>query len=271
MYLSLSQPITAREYAFLVTAVLPLLLAAIICSRLLVKQRYARILVQRNEVIARQNRQIEEMNQQLKMKILQTRLNPHFLFNSLNSIQYFVNLNEKKVAQEYIGHFSTFIRQVLLYGDELLIGAEQEALLVEQYLWLEQRRFPDRFVYKVTIDPEVQLFDLPPLLVHGLLEKILYNHILNNTDHRLPVQVYVRFKARDHRLLISVEDNGRPAATRHWKSPGSKDGEHILEKRLHLINLSAAIPIQVRYQWNEGTNTAELVIPQPLFNRPYKT
>ncbi len=243
-----------------------LAIALLIYNRYLVKRRFTRILLQRNEIIARQNRRIDEMNQELKMKILQSRLNPHFLFNSLNSIQYFVSVNEKAEAQQYISHFSTFIRLVLLHGDELLTGVQQEAMLVEQYLWLEQRRFPGRFSYGVSVSPEAQLYDLPPLLVHGVLEKVIYNNILGSTTQQL--QLHVHFEPGGEQLLIRVEDNGQPAegaASQRTGLAGSESG-HILEKRLQLINRAAVVPIQMSSGRTSTGNVTTLVIPQPLFN-----
>ena len=69
--------------------------------------------MQRNEIIMQQKKEIEKINRTLQLKFLHPGLNPHFLFNSLNAIQYFVGINDRKGAMSYISSFSSFLRQHL--------------------------------------------------------------------------------------------------------------------------------------------------------------
>ena len=260
-----------------VAGVLFIVLAGGIYYRFREKKKLHDELRQRNELIDAQKKVIEEMNEQLKMKILQSKLNPHFLFNSLNSIQYFIGMNDRKGALQYLTRFAAFLRNVLKYGDELSITADQEASLLEQYLWLEQCRFPGRFDYKVQVNGNgtTHNADVPPMLVHSLVEDALYLGVLNLKEDEKG-NVNVVFEVVDDSLVVSVNDNGmdREKAVAFQQSKNLQPVEgasDILDKRLELFNRRAGKKIEVTHQSSSENqsgfvNEAKLVVPQPLFN-----
>jgi len=233
--------------------VLLLLAAAVFFWRFRTKHKMNQLLKQRNSLIAAQNQRIEEMNQQLNIKILQSRINPHFIFNSLNSIQYYITANDKKVALQYIARFSAFLRQILKSTDEMLIPAAEEAKLAEQYLWLEQSRFPDRFDYKINVLNGASEAQTPPLLIHALLETVLYNHVLSDKKTGF---VSIDFMHEEDRLVMKVSDSATSA--NHLETDN-------LQKRIELINRAALKPITFLQSRKDETNFMELTIPQPLF------
>jgi len=250
---------------FLLTGGAIFLIAGITYSRFRTKNRLSKILQQRNTIIAEQKKKMEELNQLLNMKILQSKLNPHFLFNSLNAIQYHIGADDRKGALHYITRFSNFLRKVLQSSDEILITASVEAVLSEQYLWLEQARFPDRFTYSINMEDDVKNAGTPPLLVHSILQEALYNNILNskNTNSFLKIE----FSKHASYLIIKICDNGVPREEgklllRRKDLPENND---ILEQRLRVINKSAVKPIQLSYHSTDTENVVELQIPQPLF------
>ncbi len=107
--------------------------------RYISKQRINKELMQRNEIITQQKQEIEKINRTLQLKFLQSRLNPHFLFNSLNAIQYFVGINDRKGAMTYISSFSAFLRQHLQTATSLTHSVLKEATMLRQYLELEKK------------------------------------------------------------------------------------------------------------------------------------
>ena len=270
-----------REKAYrnmaLIAGTLIIVLAAGIYIRLREKKKLHDELQQRNILIDAQKKVIEEMNEQLKMKILQSRLNPHFLFNSLNSIQYFIGMNDRKSALLYLTRFASFLRKVLKYSDELSITAEQEAGLLEQYLWLEQCRFPDRFVYQVQLNGNgaVHHAEVPPMLVHSLVEDALYLGVLNLKSEQKG-KVSIVFEVHKNELIVKVNDNGlereQALAVQLLKGLDPADGtSDILKKRLELFNRRAIRKIEVAFENKDLTETgfmneAKLTVPQPLFN-----
>lgn len=260
----------------LIVGDLIIILAGVIYNRFRIKQKLNKELHQRNELIDEQKKQIEEMNEQLKMKILQSKLNPHFLFNSLNSIQYFIGMNDRKGALLYLTRFAGFLRNVLKHGDELSITAAQEAGLLEQYLLLEQYRFPGRFEYNIKINGNgiTHNASVPPMLVFSLVEDALYLGILNLHEREKGI-LNVVFELANNELIVKVNDNGLERKLALEKKQLKKlediDGaSDILEKRLELFNRRAIKKIEVWHQ-NKATinedfvNEATLVVPQPLF------
>ncbi len=176
--------------------------------RYIAKQRLNKELVQRNEIIMQQKKEIEKINRTLELKFLQSRLNPHFLFNSLNAIQYFVGINDRKGAMAYISSFSAFLRQHLQTASSLTHSVLKEATMLKQYLELEKARFAGKFNFDIELPQEPDLLELhmPSLLTHSFVEFALYNRVLNRSDNSGFISVI--FSKEHNMLLITIDDNG---------------------------------------------------------------
>lgn len=161
------------------------------------------------EQIHQQQEQIARMNVLLEIKMLQARLNPHFLFNSLNSIQYFISGNDKKTALLYMNRFAIFLRKMIRYGDEVEITLQDEVELIKDYLVLEKFRFPDRFDFEVKVADENILETVPPFLTHSLLENALYNGVLH-LEKEEKGMISVNIISNVQGLTLEVTDNGLP-------------------------------------------------------------
>lgn len=248
------------------------LVAVLLYSRFRTRQQLNRKLEQRNQIISRQNETIEQMNQLLKLKVLQARMNPHFLFNSLNSIQYFINLDDKKNSLQYISRFSAFLRKVINFGDELSISLQSEAELLREYLWLERTRFPDQFDYEIQLPPELQQKEILPLLTHSLVETALYKGVLNLGSGKKG-KIVIDFTEHSGILLVKVTDNGisREESRKLDEKKGlQKNGEdETLLRRIALFNRQGKARINLErstvVQGEELLNESLLEIPQPLF------
>ena len=244
-----------------------LVIAAVTYSRFRTKNRLNRLLRQRNAVIAEQKEKMLELNRQLNMKILQSKLNPHFLFNSLNAIQYHIGANDKKGALQYITRFAQFLRKVLQSSDEILIPASTEAAMAEQYLWLEHNRFPERFSYRVTVLEGAGESRTPPLLTHSILQNALYSNILNGSKTE-PCLLEIEFQMKEDALVITVRDDGAGTYGTdpdHHKTE-MRTADTILEHRLAAINASAVKKVTKTTLREDESNHTELTIPQPLFH-----
>jgi hypothetical protein len=242
-----------------------IVLALLLYNRFQTKQKL-------NQQLRIKNDQIEQMNQLLKLKILQARMNPHFLFNSLNSIQYFITGDDKKASLQYIGRFSAFLRKVINFGDELSIHVKDEAELVTEYLWLEHCRFEDKFDYEILVAPEARNAAILPLLTHSLVEEALYKGVLNLRNGKKG-KLSVEFTTEAGKLVVKVSDNGmtRHDAENLERKKGLMNGEEsMLHRRIDLFNAQATRKItnsKSLFQDNGSSlNTATLEIPQPLFD-----
>jgi hypothetical protein len=264
-----------RQRSFRNTVLIVLLflimVAGLLYGRFRTKQKMNEKLEQRNQLISKQNEQIEQMNQLLKLKVLQARMNPHFLFNSLNAVQYFIATKDKKASLEYIGRFSAFLRKVINFGDELSIPLQDEADLLKEYLWLEQARFPGQFDYTIVLPDPVGEVRILPLLTHGLVEAALYKGVLNLGEGKKG-QITIQFKSAADTLFVQVTDNGmsREQADQLEKRKGLMgNDEDMLARRIKLFNRQGKRKISLRqglaHTGNNIINEASLEIPQPLF------
>jgi two-component sensor histidine kinase len=141
-------------------------------------------------------------------KALNALMNPHFIFNSLNSVQSLVNNNDISTASKYIRIFSDLIRQNMRNISQDLIPLSKELNLVENYLRIEQLRFKDRLSFEINIDEnvETELILIPPLLIQPLVENAIKHGIwpLKSNDGNLKISIY----ETEEILVIEIVDNG---------------------------------------------------------------
>lgn len=178
-------------------------------------------------------RQIEKLEQ----KALLAQMNPHFIFNSLNSIQSFLVYHENELAEKYLQMLSQLIRMTLNNSRESEVMIEQEIAVLSKYIELEKMRFKDRFNFKVTISlthSELQRY-VPPMLIQPFVENAII-HGFKGLDREGKLEVNFK-QLMDNRLVVEVIDNGN--GYRENGGPGSSDhksyGMEITSERLSLF------------------------------------
>lgn len=139
-----------------------------------------------------------------KLTALQSQMNPHFIFNSLNSIQDLVLKGDVENSYSYITTFSNMVRRTLDYSDKDFIDFEQEILLLELYLSLEKLRFKKDFEYIIDIGNTEDVL-LPPLIIQPFIENSLVHGLLHKEGLK---KLLIAFQLQDHTLLCTIEDNG---------------------------------------------------------------
>lgn len=143
----------------------------------------------------------------LERSAVQAQMNPHFIFNSLNSIQYFVLHNDIKQAAIYLSRFASLIRKTLRAS----VGGEhylsEEIALLEGYLALEKLRFKDNFTYHLDVDDEIdpEKVKIFPLLIQPFVENAII-HGLKEIDK--DGSIIVRFRKVNHEMQVDIIDNG---------------------------------------------------------------
>ncbi len=144
---------------------------------------------------------------QLEMKSLRAQMNPHFLFNSLNSIKSFIAQNEPRIATRYLTKFSHLIRLILNNSREPLVSLEQELKALELYIELEQLRFEHSFEYEMTIDPalDTEFFMLPPLIIQPYVENAIWHGLLHKSGDR---RLIIVIEKVDDGIEATIQDNG---------------------------------------------------------------
>jgi len=137
--------------------------------------------------------------------MLRYQLNPHFLFNSLNSIRALID-EDKRNAKNMITELSEFLRYSLIsknYSDVPLID-EIEA--VKHYLSIEKKRFEEKLNIKIKIDPLAEDYPVLSFLIHPIIENAIKYGMQTSS---LPLKIYVGAKVRNNRLLIEVRNSGK--------------------------------------------------------------
>ena len=180
----------------------------------------------RREVSSRRLRELE-------LKAIRSQMNPHFLFNSLNSLQNLVQQNRAAEALSYLSDFGGIIRKVLHNSEKQEITLTDELQMVEQYLKLEQLRFD--FTYQINVENAIDVYNsmVPSMLLQPLAE----NAILHGLQHKSSDRNFlIEVTKADRGIKIFLEDNGpgRKAAEAHNKETNGK-GLRLSTDRLRLL------------------------------------
>lgn len=178
---------------------------------------------------------IEKEINQLQRSALQAQMNPHFIFNCLNSIQNYIMQNEKLEAMEYLNRFAHLIRQNLQASTENMIRLDDEVSMLENYIALEKMRFDKRFDYTISIadDIDTTTISIPPLLVQPFVENAIIHGVSS-----LPYLGWINidiFKVND-KIRITIADNGKGIQKSKTHPDHKSFGMSITQKRLAFIN-----------------------------------
>lgn len=184
---------------------------------------------------------IEKQYRESELKALKSQMNPHFIFNALNSIQEYIVMNKKNEASDYLGKFADLIRTYLSHSDTGVISLQEEIESLNMYLDLESLRFEDKLHYELKVSEKLNkdVIHIPTMLIQPYVENALKHGLLHKKDNRI---VTVRFSnSENNNILCIVEDNGVGRAkskefqakkNRLHKSFAAK----ATEERLELLN-----------------------------------
>jgi len=144
---------------------------------------------------------------QYKLRSLISQMNPHFIFNVLNSIQYHVLEENKEIAIESISQFSKLVRTSLNHSDKDLITLKQEIDFLTTYLHLETERFRGKLFYEMTFADDIDANDtmLPPMLLQPFIENAIV-HGIGNKEEKGCIKIH--FEMKDNMLQCEIEDDG---------------------------------------------------------------
>ncbi|MBK6370681.1 MAG: histidine kinase [Flavobacteriales bacterium] len=163
---------------------------------------------------------------QLEQQALNANMNRHFVFNALNSIQYHINKQDRATASRYLGSFAKLIRKNLdaSQNDTTTLAEELERL--ELYLTLEHMRFKDKFEYRITVEPGVDLSHarLPAMMLQPYVENSIWHGILP-MDGRGTVDIRVR-GIGPNKVEVRIEDDGI-GMERSLEAKAAASGDHI--------------------------------------------
>lgn len=156
--------------------------------------------------VFRSARQKRIANQLLALKSLRSQMNPHFIFNALNSVNNYIAKKDVLSANRYLSDFALLMRSVLENSKHDFISLSEEIKIIELYLKLEHERFKEKFEYKFQVDPSISTdLQIPPMLVQPYIENAVWHGLrYKETKGFLEVEL----KEQDGGLVILIKDDG---------------------------------------------------------------
>lgn len=183
--------------------------------------------------------------EEYKQVALRTQMNPHFIFNSLNSIQQFIALKDEKSALIYLSKFSRLIRLILDHSRRGIIPIADELKALNFYLELESLRADGKFEFEVSMDPEIEgeTTMIPGLLIQPIVENAIWHGLMPREQGG---QLKVHFGRQEKMILVTIEDNGigREAsqkANANKKKNHNSVGLKNLQERLQVFSKESAV------------------------------
>lgn len=249
---------------------LMLVLIALLITWIFIRGRVRKVR-QQNEVETRMLK-IEKEMFDLEQKALRLQMNPHFIFNSLNSIQSYIVSNDTENAINYLAKFSQLMRLILSTSREAYIPLSQEIALLKHYLDLENMRFNNRFIYEIRVESgmDTEYIGIPPMIIQPYIENAIIHGFMNKKkgECRLLIQMW---EEEDY-ILCVIEDNGigREKAMEIKQKSGlmqKSQGIIITKERLDILNkqLKNKISVEITDLKDETGNATgtrvRLVIP----------
>lgn len=196
------EPVFWRKWQFIVFAVVLLIIALYLVYRFRVNY-----LLQKSQAEIEKEKLSKEINKS-KLAALNAQMNPHFMFNALNSIQEFILQNKKEQASNYLGDFADLMRSYLQHSQDDSIVLHDEIEMLKLYLKLEKLRFDDDFTYEVTTLGTVDLFKItiPSFLIQPFVENAIKHGLLHKKQNR---HLKVKIEQESDQLIVcTIEDNG---------------------------------------------------------------
>jgi len=196
-----------------------------------------------------------EYNQQvaeLEVKSLRSQMNPHFIFNSLNSIRNYIIKNEPHIASNYLAQFATLMRKILDASQQSFIYIDDEVEMLKLYLELELMRFSQRFNYHIEISQEVEdaNYKIPSMVLQPFIENAIWHGLLNKEDGIGELTIkFIEYEVDANQIICEITDNGvgrkksaeNKNSLKHHKSKGL---EITKERLIRLSNGEITNPIE---------------------------
>lgn len=207
------------------------------------------------------SRRLEQLNRESELRALRYQLNPHFVFNALNSVSSLIIDRENEQAEKLVDDLADYMRAVLTDGGQDMVAVEQEIAQQVRYLEIERMRFPDRLHYSVEIDTAAKGWSIPALIIQPLIENAVKFGV-SGTDR--PVNINISAHIEGDRLRITIANDGRVqtgAGIAQDRSAGTGTGLINIQDRLKALYGQNASLLLANNK--EGMATATIVLPDP--------
>jgi tetratricopeptide (TPR) repeat protein len=232
-----------------------------------------------------QKKESEEQNKELlyknklsesELKAIRSQMNPHFIFNVLNSIESYIVEEDSKTASRLVQKFASLSRLILENSIQSLVTADREWKALQLYTELEAMRFNHQFSYSFYVDPSIDLslLMLPPMLVQPLIENSIHHGMRNSKAKNN--RININLEQTETEIYFTVEDNGVgiDEAEKYKTFSAIKNksiGLSAIRERIEILNVmnerkSAVFEIRKKYG-DEGTGTVAILTLPKIFSK----
>jgi LytS/YehU family sensor histidine kinase len=209
------------------------------------------MIIRRNVSNIRKRAAFKQRLAEMEMTALRAQMNPHFIFNSLNSIENFIMQNKERQASDYLNKFAQLIRMILDNSRHNVITISRDMEALQLYIDLEQFRFNNKFSYQVHIEEELmeETYQIPPLLIQPFVENAIV-HGLANSDHA-NLRLAIILQTEGDYIKYTIEDNGvgrkNAALYRAQNHSNHKSvGLNITRERINIFNRQQKLGDEVK-------------------------
>lgn len=196
--------------------------------------------------------EVQKRLAETKMEALQSQMNPHFIFNAMNSIQnYIIDYNTDE-ALMYMGEFSKLIRQTLENSSKQRISLSNEIDYLQSYIKLENMRFKNKVIIDLDIDDNIDLFetDIPPMLIQPFVENV-FVHAFDSQS--VNPTLTLSFKLMDNFILCEIKDNGKGMVSENLNKIHTSKGIKLAKERIAFFQPDAKNAVSIVSVQKEGT------------------
>ena len=220
------------------------------------------------------NTEINKQYAALELKALQGQMNPHFMFNCLNTIKYFITTDNKAAANKYLGKFSKLIRLFLEHTNSNTIPLSEEIHILSLYIEMEQLRLDNSFDFQLNIDPTINLegTEIPTMLLQPFVENAIH-HGLRNLNKKGILNLSIIFE--NDLIIITIDDNGigrnkaaeiKQLSAKEHTSMGMKLTEERIETLNYIKNTHIKLEIVDKINSDNKAEGTKIIITIPQNN-----
>lgn len=183
---------------------------------------------------------VEKQKIAMELKALRAQMNPHFIFNAINSIQHFILNNDSKAAHLHLSKFSQLIRKVLENSRFESIPLAEEIRMLELYLELESLRFSSKFNYRISVESSIDAENvlISPLIIQPFVENAIWHGLMHLKDKQ--GEVLIGFEKINGNLKCTINDNGigrKRSMELKKETMHESMGLSIAKERLQIVNM----------------------------------
>ncbi len=196
--------------------------------------------------------EIQKRLAETKMEALQSQMNPHFIFNAMNSIQNFIIDKNTNEALMYLGEFSKLIRKTLENSSKQLISLQDEINYLKSYITLENMRLKNKVTILFQVDDTIDLVDteIPPMLIQPFIENA-FIHAFDS--HSLNPTLVIQLSQNNNHIFIEIKDNGKGIINDAKNKISTSKGIKLVSERIDLFQTDSTEPVKIVSVPNHGT------------------